>query len=160
MRVRSRAVALGVLSAALIAGSGWGASAAFGAAGHAPKHAVVFKAQHIASVKGNVLVTGSGLVVYTFSGDKPGKPSTCTGACAAVWPPVRGVPELAHGVKISGRFGTIRGQITFNGLPLYLFTGEKAHENHADGSFKVVSVHAPSHAPTPRPSPTPTVSSW
>ncbi len=28
--------------------------------------------------------------------------------------------------------------------PLYLFTGEKPHKNHADSSFKVVRVPVPS----------------
>jgi predicted lipoprotein with Yx(FWY)xxD motif len=140
MRVRSRAVVLGVVSAVLLAGSGWSASSAFAAPQRAVKNAVVFKAQHVAGVKGLVLLEGPGLVVYTFTGDKRGKAGTCTGPCAAVWPPVRGVPEVAHGTKIPGKFGRIHGQVTYNGWPLYLFTGEKSHQNRADSSFKVVRV--------------------
>jgi predicted lipoprotein with Yx(FWY)xxD motif len=136
MRAGLRAVALGVVSAALLAGSWWGSSSAFGAA----RHAVVFRAQHVAGVKGLVLVEGPGLVVYTFIDDTRGKPGTCTGACASVWPPVRGVPVLARGTKIKGKFGRINGQVTFNGHPLYLFTGEKPREDHADSAFKVVPV--------------------
>jgi predicted lipoprotein with Yx(FWY)xxD motif len=101
---------------------------------------VVFAAQHISGVRGLVLVEGKGLVVYTFTGDKRGKPGTCTGGCASVWPPVRGIPVLAHGVKIHGKFGRINGQVTFNGWPLYGFTGETSHQNNADSSFKVVGV--------------------
>ena len=101
---------------------------------------VVFAAQHIHGVRGLVLVEGRGLVVYTFTGDTRGKPGTCTGPCAAIWPPVRGIPVLAHGVKIRGKFGRINGQVTFNGWPLYLFAGEKVRQNHADGSFRVVGV--------------------
>jgi predicted lipoprotein with Yx(FWY)xxD motif len=157
MRVRAGVVALGVASAALLAGSGLGASAAFAAPRHAPKNAVVFRAQHIAGLKGQVLLAGPGLVVYTFSSDKRGKPGTCTGECAAVWPPVRGVPEVAHGTKLPGKFGRIDGQVTYNGWPLYLFTGEKSHHNHADSSFKVVRPSAPPKKPSPSPSPTPTV---
>jgi predicted lipoprotein with Yx(FWY)xxD motif len=123
----------------VLAGSLWGASSASAAT---PENAAVFKAEHVAGVKGLVLVEGSGLVVYTFSGDTRGKPGTCTGACASVWPPVHGVPVVAHGVKIHGKFGRIGGQVTFNGWPLYLFTGETARQNHADGSFKVVPVPA------------------
>ena len=77
---------------------------------------------------------------YTFTGDKRGKPGTCTGPCAAVWPPVRGIPVLARGVKIHGKFGSINGQVTFNGWPLYRFTGEGPGRNHADHSFKLVTV--------------------
>jgi predicted lipoprotein with Yx(FWY)xxD motif len=157
MRAGLRAVALGVASAALVAGSWWGASSAFGAPRHTPKDAVVFRAQHIAGVKGDVLVEGSGLVVYTFTGDRPGHAGTCTGPCAAVWPPVRGVAVLASGVKIGGKFGRIDGQVTYNGWPLYLFTGEKAHQNHANSSFKVVRPTA-WHAPSPKPTPMPTSS--
>jgi predicted lipoprotein with Yx(FWY)xxD motif len=154
MRVRSRAVAVGVVSAALVAGAGWGASSAFGAPRHTPKNAAVFRAQHVTGFKGLALVEGPGLVVYTFTGDTRGKAGTCTGSCAAIWPPVHGVPVVARGTKIKGKFGRINGQVTFNGWPLYLFTGEKPHQNHADSSFKVVPAPAPSHKPSPSPSPT------
>ena len=154
MRVRSGVVVLGVVSATLLAGSGWGAASAFGAPRHAVKNAIVFRAQHVAGVQGVVLVEGPGLVVYTFTGDKRGKRGTCTGECAAIWPPVRGVPKVAHGAKIPGKFGRIHGQVTYNGWPLYLFTGEKPRKNHADSSFKVVRVAAPSKKPSPAPTPT------
>ena len=88
MRVRAGVVALGVVSAALVAGSGLSASPAFGAPQQAPKNAIVFRTQHVAGVKGLVLLEGKGLVVYTFTGDKRGKAGTCTGACATIWPPV------------------------------------------------------------------------
>jgi len=140
MRAGLRAVVLGVVSAALLAGSLWGASSASAAPRPASGIAVKFEAQHVHGVRGLVLVEGRGLVVYTFAGDTRGKPGTCTGPCAAVWPPVRGVPVLARGVKIRGKFGRIDGQITFNGWPLYLFTGETPGQDHADGSFKVVTV--------------------
>ena len=151
MRTGWRTVAVGLVSAAVVAGSWLGASSALGAAQHTNR--VVFMAQHIHGVKGLVLVEGSGLVVYTFNGDKPGHAATCTGACAAIWPEVRGVARVASGTHIAGKFGRINGQITYNGLPLYLFTGEKAHQNHAGNGFKVVHPTA-SSAPTPQPSPT------
>jgi len=143
MRTGLRAVVLGVVSAGLMAGSGLGASSAFAASAHAPGNAVVFKAEHIAGVKGLVLVEGRGLVVYTFTGDTRGKAGTCTGPCAAVWPPVRGVPVVARGDKIRGKFGRIDGQVTFDGWPLYLFTGETPGQDNANGSFKVVAVPRP-----------------
>jgi hypothetical protein len=34
------------------------------------------------------------------------------------------------------------GQVTYNGLPPYLFTGEKPRQDHANGLFEVV-VPAP-----------------
>ena len=153
-----RAGVLGVVSAALIAGSWWGATSAFGAPAHLPKNAVVFKTEHVSGVHGVVLAENNGQVVYTFSGDRRNHAGTCTGSCAAIWPPVRGVAVLAHGVKIGGKFGRINGQITYNGWPLYLFTGAKPKQDNASNGFKVVKP-TPWHSPTPpppMPSPTPT----
>ncbi len=140
MRPGVRVVVRGVVSAGLLAGSLWGASSASAAPRPLPNMAVPFEAQHVRGVQGLVLVAGRGLVVYTFTGDTRGKPGTCTGPCAAVWPAVRGIPVLARGVKIRGKFGSIHGQVTFNGWPLYRFTGEGPLHNHANGSFKVVTV--------------------
>ncbi len=140
MRVSLRAVAVGVGSAALVAGSWLGASSALGAPRAADTVTVVFRAQHIAGVKGLVLVEGPGLVVYTYTGDRRGHAGTCKGSCAAVWPPVRGIPVVAAGTRIAGTFGRINGQITFDGFPLYGFAGEKTHQNFANGQFPVVRV--------------------
>ncbi|HXL95452.1 MAG TPA: hypothetical protein VN969_41530 [Streptosporangiaceae bacterium] len=166
MSIHVRPVVLTVVAAAALAGSGWGASSAFGAtqqagsAQHAVKEkTVVFNAERVARVKGLVLVEGKNQVVYTFAGDKRGKAGTCTGECAAIWPPVRGLPAVAHGVKLSGKFSTIKGQVTYNGWPLYLFTGAKSLANHSDGGFKVVTVKSSSSAKAPAPSPTPTPTS-
>jgi predicted lipoprotein with Yx(FWY)xxD motif len=155
-----RAGVLGVVSAALLAGSWLGATSAFGAPAHLPKNAVVFKTEHVSGVHGVVLAESNGQVVYTFSGDRRNHAGTCTGGCAAIWPPVRGVAVLAHGVKIGGKFGRINGQVTYNGWPLYLFTGAKAKQDNASNGFKVVKP-TPWHSPTPpppMPSPTNTYS--
>jgi predicted lipoprotein with Yx(FWY)xxD motif len=140
MRAGLRTVALSVTSAALLAGSVWGASASAAPRPLPPNIAVKFGAHHVRGVRGLVLIAGRDLVVYTFTGDQRGKPGTCTGPCAAVWPAVRGIPVLARGVKIHGKFGSINGQVTFNGWPLYRFTGEGPLRDHANGSFKVVTV--------------------
>jgi len=145
-----RAGVLGVVSAALLAGSWLGATSAFGASAHLPKNAVVFKTEHVAGVKGVVLAESNGQVVYTFSGDRRNHAGTCTGGCAAIWPPVRGVAVLAHGVKIGGKFGRINGQVTYNGWPLYLFTGARAKQDNASNGFTVVKP-TPWHSPTPPP---------
>jgi len=156
MHVRMRAITVTVASAVVLAASGFGAATAFGASGHhAVKNAVTFSTAHVAGARGQVLVEGKGLVVYTFTGDKPGHAATCTGQCAVIWPPLKGTPVLAHGVKIKGKFGTIHGQITFNGMPLYLFIGEKSKANHADSAFKVVQIKTASNGPGPGPGPSP-----
>jgi predicted lipoprotein with Yx(FWY)xxD motif len=150
-----RAGVLGVVSAAVLAGSWLGATSAFGAPAHLPKNAVVFKTEHVSGVRGVVLAENNGQVVYTFNGDKRGHAGTCKGACAAIWPPVRGVAFLAHGVKIGGKFGRINGQITYNGWPLYLFTGAKPKQDNASNGFKVVKPTPWHSSPGPTPSPTP-----
>ncbi|MGH3202778.1 MAG: hypothetical protein ACRDP5_12110 [Streptosporangiaceae bacterium] len=38
-----------------------------------------------------------------------------------------------------------------HGWPLYLFTGEKSHQNNADSSFKVARASAPPKKPAPVP---------
>ncbi len=60
--------------------------------------------------------------------DTPGI-STCSGSCAQVWPPltVAGAPVAGKGV--AGRLGILsrpdgRQQVTYDGWPLYYFTGD------------------------------------
>ena len=74
-----------------------------------------------------VLTSSKGFTLYTFAPDTS-TTSKCTGTCAANWPPVHG-PVTAAGVK--GAFGTIKRsdgstQATFDGHPLYTFTGDTA----------------------------------
>lgn len=69
------------------------------------------------------------LTVYLFEADK-GASSSCSGACASVWPPVTGTPAAAAGVNAS-ELGTIKRadgstQVTYNGHPLYYFSNDKA----------------------------------
>jgi predicted lipoprotein with Yx(FWY)xxD motif len=75
---------------------------------------------------GRVLVDGRGHTLYLFAKDMRGK-STCSGACAAFWPPLisAGKPLAGPGVN-STRLGTTkradgRLQVTYNHHPLYLF---------------------------------------
>jgi predicted lipoprotein with Yx(FWY)xxD motif len=79
---------------------------------------------------GTVLATGPKMrTVYLFEGDK-GATSTCTGACAQVWPPVTttGMPK-AEGSAIAANLGTITRsdgtvQVTYRGHPLYLYASD------------------------------------
>jgi predicted lipoprotein with Yx(FWY)xxD motif len=85
---------------------------------------------------GTVLVAGSnGMTVYTFAKDvKDSGKSACTGGCITTWPaltvPAGTTPTAGTGV--SGKLGTITRtddgtlQVTYNGLPLYFFSGDKA----------------------------------
>jgi predicted lipoprotein with Yx(FWY)xxD motif len=83
-----------------------------------------------ASKLGVILAAGSKkLTVYMFEGDKGGA-SSCSGACASVWPPVTtaGAP-VVHGAA-SADLGTITRadgtkQVTYKGHPLYFFAKDK-----------------------------------
>ncbi len=79
---------------------------------------------------GTVLTTSSGLTLYRFTEDSPGT-STCTGACAKIWPPLL-APKGAHvsgphGVKDLSLLKVADGhyQVAFHELPLYRFEGDK-----------------------------------
>jgi predicted lipoprotein with Yx(FWY)xxD motif len=78
---------------------------------------------------GTILAMGpKRLTVYLFEADK-GKTSSCTGSCAAVWPPVTG-PSQVGGQALAADLGTITRadgttQVTYNGHPLYLYSTDK-----------------------------------
>lgn len=84
---------------------------------------------------GKILVGGDkNLTLYLFLGDKKNE-STCTGACAKVWPPltVNGKPTAAGGAD-SKKLGTTKRsdggtQVTYNGHPLYRFAADTGSGN-------------------------------
>jgi len=79
---------------------------------------------------GTVLTDAKGFTVYWFAKDTAIS-SACTGACAAAWPPVIGMPQAASGINLTGKLGEIKRpdgtmQATYDGHPLYLFAGDSA----------------------------------
>lgn len=80
---------------------------------------------------GQILVDSKGNTLYYFLKDKQGgTSSTCSGACAAVWPPstASGSPKGQKGAEAS-KLGTIKRsdgttQVTYNGWPLYTYQGD------------------------------------
>jgi predicted lipoprotein with Yx(FWY)xxD motif len=75
---------------------------------------------------GSILVNSTGRTLYLFKADVGAK-SSCTGACAGAWPPLRvtGKPTAGNGLTAS-KLGTITRsggsrQVTYNDHPLYLF---------------------------------------
>jgi predicted lipoprotein with Yx(FWY)xxD motif len=78
---------------------------------------------------GKVLVDSQGRTLYLFQQDT-GTKSTCTGACAGQWPPLRagGKPTAGDGATAS-KLGTTprsdgKPQVTYDGHPLYTFAGD------------------------------------
>lgn len=113
-------------------------TAASGAAGGAPGTLVV-TTKH--DKLGTILAAGpKRLTVYLFEADK-GAASTCSGACATVWPPVTtaDVGKVA-GKAIAADLGTTTRsdgtkQITYKGHPLYFYAKDKDDgDTYGEGS--------------------------
>ena len=90
------------------------------------------------SALGYVLALANGHVVYTYAKDTKGGTPACTGSCASAWPPVTGIPVASAASTGLGTFGTVTGvngakQITYDGLPLYTFKGDKALATKGNG---------------------------
>ena len=100
------------------------------------------------SAIGYVLAEASGQVVYIYGKDSKGGAPTCTGSCATTWPPVTGVPKAGPADTFPGTFSVVKGaggveQITYNGLPLYVFAGAKpltTKGNGLGGAWHVVPL--------------------
>ena len=97
---------------------------------------------------GWVLAEASGLVVYTYGGDTKGGSPTCTGACAAIWPAVTGVPMVGPADTLPKQLGTVTlpnggKQITYDGYPLYTLKGAGALStkgNGLEGKWHVIKL--------------------
>jgi predicted lipoprotein with Yx(FWY)xxD motif len=91
----------------------------------APAAAVTVSAK--SNKLGSILAAGPRrMTVYLFEADKGGS-SSCSGACAAVWPPVRATGALAaRGAAAGAKLSQITRpdgtkQVAYNGHPLYFF---------------------------------------
>jgi predicted lipoprotein with Yx(FWY)xxD motif len=80
---------------------------------------------------GTYLTGASGRALYIWVADRKGR-SNCSGACAAVWPPLvtKAAPNATGGV-IAADLGTITRsdgtkQVTYTGRPLYYYVGDTA----------------------------------
>ena len=97
--------------------------------------AATVQAKAVGSI-GTVLVAGSnGMTLYEFAKDVKGSgTSACTAECLTTWPalPAPGSGSPIGGSGVTGTLGTITRadngtvQVTYNGLPLYFFSGDAA----------------------------------
>lgn len=81
---------------------------------------------------GSILVDADGNTLYMFVPDQEAGEPTCYDDCAAAWPALEadGDPVAGEGVDAS-LLGTAERtdgsvQVTYNDLPLYLFSGDEA----------------------------------
>ena len=80
---------------------------------------------------GKVLADAKGDTLYWYSKDIRNGPSTCTGGCLSAWPVAAGKPAAAMGVAFAGKLGEVTDaggtvQATYNGYPLYTYSGDMA----------------------------------
>ena len=102
------------------AGASSPAGTSSASSGSAEAAAVGLKTASIGGV--TVLTNAKGFALYTFAPDTATK-SACSGACAAAWPPQTAL------ATVKSPYSTIKRsdgstQLTFNGHPLYTFTGD------------------------------------
>jgi len=79
---------------------------------------------------GDILVDGKGMTLYMFTADSGGT-SACSGDCLANWPVLAGEAVTPGTGLDAGDFASITRddgskQVTFFGMPLYYFAGDKA----------------------------------
>jgi predicted lipoprotein with Yx(FWY)xxD motif len=118
-------IALGVAAC----GGGNGATAATTPPTTASGHPATVGTADVGSL-GTVLVDSTSRTLYLFKKDS-GTKSTCFGACASAWPPLRadGKPTVGSEANASMVGTTPRSdgkpQVTYNGHPLYLYAADQ-----------------------------------
>jgi predicted lipoprotein with Yx(FWY)xxD motif len=130
--------------ALVAAGCGGNGGGDDSAAAAAPPKAATSQAATIGTANdgnlGTILVDSQGRTLYLFEKDSDTK-SACYGACASAWPPLRdgGKPTVGSGLNAALVGTTSRSdgmaQVTYNGHPLYLFSGDqKPGDTNGQGS--------------------------
>lgn len=124
-RMASAALVGGFL---LVACAGKGSTGGTTSAGGA--NAATLRTRSISGI-GTVLTNASGRTLYHLTTENNGQ-IKCTGPCASTWPPLlvgTTVPPVLAGVP--GNVGTVirpdgTEQVTFDGMPLYTYSGDSA----------------------------------
>lgn len=134
MRIKSFVIGLVPLfmTAVLVAGCGGGGQS--GATQEQGGSTSQQKGATVAVTKNSeleeILVDDSGQTLYLFTADEKNN-SSCSNACAGVWPPLttQGAPTAGQGAS-ADKLGTISResgdtQVTYNGHPLYYYAPDK-----------------------------------
>jgi predicted lipoprotein with Yx(FWY)xxD motif len=134
MRRLSFIGSIATAAALLIAGCGGGGTnngnSSASAPAQSPSGNALVNSTNTASL-GNIVVGPTGRTLYLFKKDT-GPSSTCSGACAAAWPPLttKGAVTSSGDVSMSA-LKTVRRsdgtmQVTLDGHPLYYYAGDSA----------------------------------
>lgn len=81
---------------------------------------------------GTYLTDAEGMTLYLFTNDEPGSGmSSCTGDCAANWPPFTAEEPLTLPEGVPGELTLISRddgtqQVAYNGMPLYYWVNDEA----------------------------------
>jgi predicted lipoprotein with Yx(FWY)xxD motif len=127
MRQGSRTLKIVVLAFAAVVLAAAGAYAAMSTS----SSTATVKTAMNSKLHAKVLVTSSGFTLYRLTKDGHNH-SNCSAGCAAAWPPLlaptSGKPTLASGV--GGTLATFKRsdgkhQVSYDGMPLYRFAGDK-----------------------------------
>ena len=105
--------------------------------------------QTASSSLGMFLVNSAGRTLYAFAIDQ-GLTSACTGACAALWPPLMatGAATAGTGVDASKLATAPSGQVAYNGHLLYLYAQDPAAgQTNGQGLGGVWHVVSPAGEP-------------
>jgi predicted lipoprotein with Yx(FWY)xxD motif len=91
------------------------------------------------SALGYVLAEANGQVVYTYAKDTKGAVPACTGSCAGTWKPVTGKPLASTATTGLGALGLVSDsngakQVTYDGMPLYTYSGAKSFATTGEGT--------------------------
>lgn len=107
---------------------------ALGAAPSVASPAQGFALEAAPGAFGQHLTDGQGRSIYMFARDRGARGSTCTGACASVWPPVLAPSHPVLGAQLDmHRLGWVqrpdgRHQLTYGGWPLYYYAPDRPGE--------------------------------
>lgn len=83
------------------------------------------------------VLTADGMTVYVYTRDAPRR-TNCYDICAMNWPPLLVTRTPALGAPFPGRFGSVTRtdgakQLTYNGLPLYLYIEDAPRTDQTNG---------------------------
>ena len=119
------AVVAALAAAVAIVTIGWSATASSKAAARHATSAATVQTKTLKKL-GTVLVNSKGRTLYMFVPDHR-KKVTCTGKCAAVWPPLKvktGQKPTAGGAAKKKLLGLDGRVVTYNRWPLYTYVGD------------------------------------